>query len=715
MKKRKSLAAGIGLLVCLIAAGCGEKTEDYTVGSADLEYYNIRSAREEVFQSWEENGENGVLLGVQYCQGELAQICQLYEGGTNSVCLRRADGSSEVLKEGDEELTRRWYIDREGGVYCWQRSLEFMEEEDAPYIQKLDGEGREVFRRQLGKGILLWDLCQMEDGSIVLLLQEGRGGEMKLEEMNPSTGALSERPGVNLGESAGAKYIAAGSRGVLVLDRGAPEGIKEVDMKDGGMLSAMSFSGTSYSLEDGPEGMEIMGFRMPEDKEAEILWADPVSGKCVRETLRLSKMDKTPIVLQTTMLMDGGWLQERVNEFNEGGSGYQVVIEYPPAEEMVEFGEKIAFQVRMGKGPDILYGTALSHVPDLAEKGGLEDLKPYMEKSGVREEDYYPYAFSCLRKGEEIYTFRLQGTPTFTCIQKELLGGREVSDIEGLLDALLDWEGETGAYFSSFPASRNALTLLSNDDYWRMIDWEKGECDFDGELFKKMLETAKKYGVTYEKAYTGNYPTGQLYPIEDISCSFYGYKTSAELEEMGLVSWEALFGEEAHPKIIHGTSYAMAINANSVQKEGAWEFIRYLMSEEVQSTLKSGDTRGNMTGYMTNKQAHKKWIEEEVARLQEGGVGCNPGRCEWLGDGELIQVEEDIIYTKEDITQERIDEYIDMLEHTTEMGLIEQKRVRAVSGIIDEEAEYYFEGAKSLEEVVDIINSRVGLYLGEQH
>nr|WP_305114435.1 hypothetical protein [uncultured Acetatifactor sp.] len=36
-------------------------------------------------------------------------------------------------------------------------------------------------------------------------------------------------------------------------------------------------------------------------------------------------------------------------------------------------------------------------------KGVLEELNPYMEDSGISEEDYFPLAFSVLRQGEKIY------------------------------------------------------------------------------------------------------------------------------------------------------------------------------------------------------------------------------------------------------------------------------------------------------------------------
>ena len=68
-------------------------------------------------------------------------------------------------------------------------------------------------------------------------------------------------------------------------------------------------------------------------------------------------------------------------------------------------------------------------------------------------------------------------------------------------------------------------------------------------------------------------------------------------------------------------------------------------------------------------------------------------------------------YKAEDVTEERVAEYLDFLEEA-----------RAFPGdmdplldIICEKAEYYFDGVKSFEEMVDVINNRVGLYIKEQN
>ena len=67
-------------------------------------------------------------------------------------------------------------------------------------------------------------------------------------------------------------------------------------------------------------------------------------------------------------------------------------------------------------------------------------------------------------------------------------------------------------------------------------------------------------------------------------------------------------------------------------------------------------------------------------------------------------------YAAADVTEDRIQEYLDELENVRALPA----RNRPVIDIICEEAEYYFNGDKSFKEVSRIIKSRVGLYLEER-
>ena len=83
----------------------------------------------------------------------------------------------------------------------------------------------------------------------------------------------------------------------------------------------------------------------------------------------------------------------------------------------------------------------------------------------------------------------------------------------------------------------------------------------------------------------------------------------------------------------------MAVNKNSQNKEGAWEFISFLIGEEVQSRMTSSILP-------VNRKAFEEWLRQE---LKKGYRATN-------SEGEEIH------YTEEDITEEKIAEYKEAIE-----------------------------------------------------
>ena len=660
-------------LLLMLLTACGKNSDS-------VEYYDVESEQEILFEGKED--KYSTFVGMQYFQGEPVQLWLSYKEKTN-LYLRRTDGSQELLLEGLESGNGvRWYLGEDGSLYGWTCSWDTGDSgKKAPCIRKLDKEGQEIFRKELEPGILLWDFFQLEDGDIMLLLQDGGFGNRLFTKLNPETGVLAEKPSVQLKPETLSIYIAAGNQGVLCLDTGMYKGISEISMEDGSEFSSLSFSGSSYLMDCSQEGMEPVDFRMTEDGKVEILWADPSSGRSIRETLWLSRVNKIPIILQSTYNMPNGvWLQERIADFNRENSKYHVIVEQPDLSSPDNYGEMVAVGMATGKEPDILYGPAVMWAYGLVEKDGLEDLAPYMMESGIPEEDYFPYAFSCLRDGEKIYTFRTGAfySPSISYIRTELLGGREVSGIEELLDALLTWEGDAqlgGA------ASRFVLgNFYDSEDYWGMIDLENGTCDFSGDLFAKMLKTAKKYGVSWEKALAKDYEPCMI-AAGSIDCTLTGYKTSAELEEAGFFNLTALLdGTWASTE---GTNFVLAINAGSAQKEGAWEFLRYMMSEEVQMKLDDFNARVNRRAHWTGVEEQLEWLNSE--ENADAGENARPRTLsgtiftyiETSGRLEVIQ-QYDFDYTKDDMTQERIDEYLNALENTAEHTTIAYTRLPPV-------------------------------------
>ena len=91
-----------------------------------------------------------------------------------------------------------------------------------------------------------------------------------------------------------------------------------------------------------------------------------------------------------------------------------------------------------GGGPDIVNSILMKEdIEGLLEKGTLEELSPYTASSGIREEDYFPLTFASLRQGEHIYGVNPGIVVWDTEISEDVLGSREVPNIEALADILL--------------------------------------------------------------------------------------------------------------------------------------------------------------------------------------------------------------------------------------------------------------------------------------
>ena len=688
------LLSGLILGLCLaIFSGCGRDEE-----SERVDYYDIVSKVDTLFEEVSSGEVKGMLLGMQYYFGEPVQLWS--EG--DEVYLVRTDGSREKLIAIPQAAAMCCYLDGDGSIYCWERYAE-LAENGIPSVWKYDASGQEVCRVRMEEGIVPEDICQLSDGKILLLLRDRAAGALTLAELDARKGAVSTLNRVQLGQGITLGSIASGDKGVLFLEQGFEEGFSEISLKDGKKGVFQSFKGSGYILGMHAEGMEIEDFRTGEDGSVEILWAEAGSGRGVLERLQMKKMDKTVLVMQDTYCKDPAWLKETLAQFNKNNEQYYVIYECPERDRQMEFGQGIAVQIAAGKGPDILMGDALSFVDDLAGKGGMVDLAPYMAESGMKEEDYFPSAFSYWRDEDKIYSVSICGTLSYQWLEGTALGMESRPEIEILLDALLA-QKEDVSYMERQLASEVLLDLLEySENCCGMLDWEKGLCDFRGELYAKMMLVANKYGDTWDNVMAGKADNYRKPVVVKLSVlDIYEYETLEEVEKQGgiLLLNEDGAGYEAPG----GMGGLFAINANSAHIEGAWEFISYMMSDQVQRTQRSPMRA-------TSRAVCIAAVEEELRWLDRGNV-------EYRND-ELYDSQGKLVYSRsrswsrEDITDEKAMEYISMRDKAVGGGSEEERRMKPVWQIIREESEAYFTGDKSIEEVADIITNRVQLYLDE--
>ena len=300
-----------------------------------------------------------------------------------------------------------------------------------------------------------------------------------------------------------------------------------------------------------------------------------------------------------------------------------------------------------------------------------------MEASGIREEDYFPLTFATWRQGEKIYGVNYQMTLWGEMIDEEVLGSSEMPDMETLVDALLALERD-GVYFEGWDAGQVLNSFLwGTDSLWGMVDWESRTCDFNTPLFGKLLEAARRHGDDGRKS-----PEATIMNRRYLEC-LMDYNRKSE----GRVTSGVLFDDGCYVASL--PTYTLAINANSPYKEGVWEFIYFLIGEENQSA--------DLTSHLApvNRKAFELWTQWCIYNLTEvkyeNGVAHYPS------------------YYGTDVSEERQAEFIKVLEEARPLPI----RTEPIIEIILEEAEDYFNGYKSAEEIGRVVGNRVQLYLDE--
>ncbi|MFD3260232.1 ABC transporter substrate-binding protein [Paenibacillus lentus] len=223
------------------------------------------------------------------------------------------------------------------------------------------------------------------------------------------------------------------------------------------------------------------------------------------------------------------------------------------------------------------------------------------------------------------------------------------------------------------------LNILFIDNYNRIVHEEKRPASFDTNAFVELMEQVKKMYedkvVTDAEVNAGDYffaPSLILSP-EDY---FVG---PAMFYEQGKIYRKPLAaGQQAGVTFL--THKKLGLNRNSNVQAEAWDFLKFLLSEEIQ-------TMPGLQGFSVNKKVNEKTLKD----LEDKGVIESPM-------GSTIPVQKaDIGMIKQ------------MLAH----AITPQKNDSKIQLIIEEEAKAYFSGQKSAQAVADLVANRVTTYLNE--
>lgn len=648
MKRRKWIS--LFLAVVLLLTGCGGKgTEPGGAGTEEL--YDLELTEKTTELTLQE-GE--ISLGAQYYNGE--SLWFLGDEKGQVFCCHGESGERELfLAEIPSYYKCNLYRDEEH-VYAFNGNALAVLDLDGGVLCTLRAEGR------------IQGVSISKEGSIVVASEDtARQGTM-LQILDLPAGTLSG--GYALSDCTG---IAQGAgTGIMVMDS---VGVYDLDMESGEKTWHIRWSGTSYTPGMNMDSRYRLAFMLDGEGRLEQLQRDEESFYVVSlRKLSIEEIGKAPLVFR--VLYAGSGLKQAAAAFNRENREYHVFLQDQGEEYGWDYEARTDMEIATGRGPDLFDDSVVSDMHMLAEKGALENLEGYLAQWGMDRADYYPGAFQDLGRGDGIYGAGYEMRVHGMYIREAFLGAQAPLTPDSLLDNMEGYGGQAifNAAYAYTPGRLLEYFLLMSEDLYGMVDWEQKTCDFSGELWEKMLRVAKRYGVTDRNR--GCEKIAEPVLIDNLSLW-------AMINKNAVAAGMVLAGYPSENGMVHILqTQVIAVNAASENKEGALQFIEFLLREENQVLVEQENWL----------PVHRGALEQVMELQRQEPYALDPDTRESL-------------YPSEEQT-ERFLYYLNGAKPGP-------YRTDKVVDIIVEEAESYFAGDKSIEEISGIIENRVRLYLAE--
>ncbi len=747
---RRFGALGMAVAMALTAAACGstEQTEEsakkewiyvpefITLEDERASFYNMKLAGENLYYiSWNWNEETEEQT-QDFCRYSLAD---------------RAMTSNTIVwpEEGDYNLDE-YTVGADGRLYAMVRVYSEDYSSSKQYLAGFDAEGKNVFYKEISDRLgeeYVQQICVDEQGRLYLAgrdqiwLFDGEGNYRNTISLASAGDVWLDKVGCSRDGKAYAAYNSYSGNGSSSL-------IAEIDY-DGGKLGEAieGFPGndfgpgleTDFLVEDSKgvyeydlnkkqkslmmewvdsdiNGDTVRSFGMLEDGRLVAViedWENNDSSIALLTKTRASELPQKETIVVATV---GGEynLRAAAVKFNRSSEKYHITVRsYLDYDNMSENSyadaiTKLNNDLTSSNCPDILDLSGLN-LNQLASKGIIEDLNGYLDKSSALNRSDF------LENVLDAYTIdgKLMTIPAHFYLQTIVGKKSDLGDKEGwTLQEMVDYadahpeaelfDGESRAYIMQ-------TMMMFNEDAF--VDWSTGECKFDTDEFKALLEFVKRFPEEIEREEGGDSePTriqnGEVLLSRAHFSDFDNIQTYPGMfgEEIVCIGYPTADGTGGHAM---NTGDAYAITTKSKQKEGAWEFI--------ESILCQGENERFWNGYPTRKSELDKMLEEATKVeyvLDENGNPMLDENGEKIPSNgtSSIGFEDGWSYTFHIPTQEEADLVLDLMEKAKAIPYSGEDEIMK---IITEEAEAFYKGQKSVDEVANVIQSRIHIYVSE--
>lgn len=378
-------------------------------------------------------------------------------------------------------------------------------------------------------------------------------------------------------------------------------------------------------------------------------------------------------------------LEELVRLYNRQGRRYYVELVACGDEEEDHWTrmEKLQLQLQKGEAPDLVEVSSF-YMETLAETGDLENLTGYFSGN---EDIGEASVLSAVWAGMQYQGKTIVVAPSFYIAAQACQ--EPVAAEEWTPRKLLEMaEGRDALWYYGKGRMDLFYACMGNDSaYPRFIDYEEKKCYFDSEEFRWILEECARVGNPESGpwSYTADSTAQEFFLHEYRLTSMEEYlRQSIWLEDSGC-SWVGYPGWNGAEYLLRPDN-VIAMSSASQKKEGAWDFLEFLLSEECQDVID--------WGFPVRKESFETYLETSYRSEEDN------------------RKSEEYAFFSSDFYTPADSDFVEV-EYMTEHGILQIRRDETLVNMIAEEVQMYFAGDASIEETVDKLQNRVTLYLQE--
>lgn len=440
-------------------------------------------------------------------------------------------------------------------------------------------------------------------------------------------------------------------------------------------------------------------------------WGDESAGVVLLTKTWIDPQQAKETLVLATMSTDNS-LQAAVVDFNRNNTRYRIEIrqyrDITGGETREDALVNLNNAIASDNCPDIIDLLSLD-VESYAAKGVFEDLNPYLEQSSVLDRE------DILESILSAYTFdgKLVAIPRRFLLQTAVGSAEELNGIEKwtIEDVIAFAEAHPDAELFDRETKESMLNYFMKLNQETFVDWSTGECFFDSDRFKNMLQFVNRFPDTVDwNAETTPEPTrignGELLLSKEYMSSFESVQMYKEMfqGDVRYIGYPTMDGGSGH--IISNPSRIYGISSKSPNKEGAWEFVESVLTREESDRLQMGFStmkdelalevkKALNSGYVLDKKGEPV-LDENGDPIVNTDFGVMIYGMDW-------------IYNYRPSTQDEVDIVLGVMD---EIRLIPEESGEIMK-IINEEAAAFFAGQKTVDEVAEVIQNRSKLYVNE--